>query len=32
MSGQNILVFVLIGGLIAAFVYVNVIMSKKNKK
>ena len=29
MSGQNILVFVLIGGLIAAFVYVNVFMSKK---
>ena len=32
MSGQDILVFILIGGVFAAFIYVNIILPKKNKK
>jgi hypothetical protein len=32
MSGQNILVFIIIGGVIAAFIYVNIVLSKHNKK
>ena len=32
MSGEDILVFIIIGGVITAFIYVNIFLAKNNKK